>query len=401
MKGGSMTKPEEDNENSLEKAIRLSNDSSYTKTLESVREWLARYSKTDFKIFSNETDLSVLHDLSTSLAESAKTIDTEDVLKDHEKWRASISEITAGYKEVLEQNYRDAISRRCTAWVTSLDISRYFESAELVDEALIVDPDRPLTKETAQAAIPKVVDNAEQFGKVTKVLVNVIAKTDTGAQVGMSAELTREQAMEQLELDKVLVNGEPQLIAVPKSLNVGYHSQLALVDQSRRHSPGTEQKEDLVPLGSYAQTFIDKVDRRTRTITFKSRKHKPLTVLPDRDEAWQLVEFLLTNGTVEKEGWLDLSPAFDKWTADFRVPAKPDPNGSEMADPYHDMTKLRHHIQSTAKRGRRKLTVNGKGEKKKKIPQIRLLPKINHETYDPVVHDYEEALARAKSRVKK
>lgn len=205
---------------------------------------------------------------------------------------------------------------------------------------------------------------------------------------------SRAEILANMEIDRVIIDGKPDYIGVRPEINRKFgdkpHTLAEIRELERQEnlppSPPSppEPEEDLVPLGSWAEEFIAKADRKTKTIVFSNHKNKKLQVKESRTMAWEVVELVL-GGRKEDEGWVKLPPRLAKWAANFRVGIKPPSGGSEMADPYHDMTKLRHHIVNKRTRGEKI------GKETDKDTYVRLQPKINHETYDPVVAVFEEA----------
>ncbi len=209
---------------------------------------------------------------------------------------------------------------------------------------------------------------------------------------------SREEILANMEIDHVIIDGKPDYIGVRPEINRKFgakpHTLADIRELERRQNPllPPEPEEDLVPLGSWAEEFIAKADRKTKTVVFSNHKNKKLQVMANRTMAWEVVELVL-GGKKEDEGWVKLPPRLAKWAANFRVGTKPLPGGSEMADPYHDMTKLRHHIVNQRTRGKKI------GKETDKNTYDRLQPKINHETYDPVVTAFEEAKKVAQQRL--
>lgn len=210
--------------------------------------------------------------------------------------------------------------------------------------------------------------------------------------------IPREQILADMEIDRVYYKGKPRIIGVSRDFNreLGAEKHSIVVDGDRTtvvtmSEPATPPpKEDLVPLGSYARQFIEKADRLTHTITFKTGEK--LVMRSDRAIAWQIVECLLQNGETKDNGWVTLPAELQgkKWTSQFLVQVKPLRGGSAMADPYDDMTKVRHHIETDAKRGRR--------PEKASPPKFHFCRRLNHKTYDPVLKAYKEAEKEQKRR---
>lgn len=381
-----MGESNENQNNSLSEAIKASAKIDCT-SLQQLANDLIDSIKLDPPTYIDSKTIKRFTECSSYLSDYYKEITLDDVVLNHDSLKSSIIDISDSIAELSKIaaepvpyiQYEDIHFHGIPPIdlthldLPPIDIEPLVESAKNAGEALTPEPNKPYTEQKAEAAIPKLVDFANQFGKVTKVIVTVAVQTDSGAQVMKGVTLTREQAMTSLAVDQALAAAEPMPVGLP---------------------PPPPPAEDLVTLGSYARTFISKVDRRTRTITFSDGRKKPLKALEGRAEAWATLEFLLTNGTIEEDGWVDQPEHLSKWSADFRVPVKPDPHGNQMADPRHDMTKLRHHIESTAKQGRPK-------SYQSESVRLRFLPTINHKTYDPVLTEYKNALARVKKRASK
>ena len=365
-----------------EEKSEKTNENPYTALLKQTQDYFGQLG-TIGQVTLDYDYFKTLGDLSSKLTSYSKTISPDDVLSFHDSWRSSITDLS------------DTLINLPHIGLTtfgSVSLSQLVESAISADKALTAEPDKPYTEKKAEAAIPKVVDFATQVDKVTKVIVTVVAQTESGAQAMISRTLTREEALAGMDLDKVLINDTPTLVALPKSLNLSYNSKLALVDKSRQEPTDVAQAEDLVPLGSYARQFVEKADRLTHTITFKSGRS--LQMLPDRIIAWQVVEFLLSEGEAKTGGWVELPRELQdkKWSGQFRVPT-PSPLGAgTMTDPTHDMTLVRYHIRTTAKQGRRGASAP--------VPKFRFCRTIDHATYDPLIKRYKNALAEAKRRAK-
>lgn len=334
--------------------------------------------------------------LSSYFEKLPKVTLTDELLENRLDWSKSITDISTNVTTWFEERskfWQSDFSDLDKVWkdhLEAIDVTPLNESADKAAEALTGDPEKPYTKKEAKAALPKLVEFAKQYDEVTEAIVTLTVKTKSGGQAMTSVKMTREQMMSDMDLDRVLVNGEPMMIALPKSLNQPKNAQLALVDVNHPTAALPPPKEDLVPLGSYARRFIDKADRMTHTITFK--KGQPLKMRPDRTIAWQLVEYLLTEGELKNGGWLTRPPELQgkKLSAEFRVPI-PSPLGKgTMTDPNDDMTRVWHHIQQTAKSGRPGLNAQE--------PKFRFFHHINHKTYDKVVKAYEDALAEKKRR---
>lgn len=351
--------------------------------------------KLDFSKVKGE--YSAIVNLSDYL-DNPKDVVTQELLKYRYDWCESITSISANLSSWFERSksWKDDISDYWKALKKSyeaIDVTPLTESAEKATEALTGEPDKPYTEKEAEAALPKLVNFAKQYDEVAEAIITVSVKTKSGGQAVMSAKMTREQIMSGMEIDRAFVNGEPTMIALPRKLNreLGARKHSIVIDGDQPAAlPPPEPAEDLVTLGSYARQFIEKADRLTHAIHFKNGDK--LELLADRDIAWQIVECLLQNGEIKDGGWVTLPPELQdkKWSSQFLVPVKPLRGGSAMADPRHDMTKVRHHIETDAKKGRR--------PENAPPPKYRFCRHINHKTYDPVNMAYKAAVKEQKRR---
>lgn len=385
--------------NPIAEAIKATSGGDFTTSLQITHEWLKKVCELDAATVYDPATVQVWSTLSNDLLSSSQSIATDEVLKNHDSWRQSIIDISSNFSNLFDGRlhvYGSRYSEARERWnegLDAIDVAPLVESAKDAAEALKAKPEQPYTEKEAKAALPKLVNVASKYDEVTEAFATLVVRTKSGGEFMMNTRLTREQILSGMELDRAFVNGQPTLIALPKRLNrelgARKHSIVIDGDQPTALPP---PDEDLVPLGSYARQFVEKADRLTHTITF--RGGRSLRMLPDRIIAWQVVEHLLSEGEAKTGGWVELPRELQdkKWSGQFRVPI-PSPLGAgTMADPHHDMTLVRHHIQTTAKQGRRGASAS--------VPKFRFCRTLDHAAYDPLVERYKKALAEAKRRAK-
>lgn len=395
----SKSKGKQDKVNSIAEAIKATSVGDFTSYLQLSHEWVEKICQLDALAFRDFKEVSTWTALSNNLLSSSKSIVTDEVLKNHDSWRKSIIDISSNFSTLFDGRlhvYGSSYSKARERWnegLEAIDVAPLAESAKDAAKALTAKPKQPYTEKKAEAALSKLADFASKYDEVTEAFATLVVRTKSGGEVMMNTHLTREQILSGMDLDHVLVDGQPTVIALPKRLNreLGARKHLIVIDGDQPAALPPPD-EDLVPLGSYARQFVEKADRLTHTITFKSGRS--LQMLPDRIIAWQVVEHLLSDGEAKTGGWVELPRELQdkKWSGQFRVPIAFPLGGGTMADPHHDMTLVRHHIQTTAKQGRRGASAP--------VPKFRFCRTLDHAAYDPLVERYKTALAEAKRRAK-
>lgn len=385
--------------NRIAEAVKATSGGDFTTCLQLSYEWIKKVCEFDTPTIYDPATMQVWSTLSNNLLSSSQSIATEEVLKNRDSWRQSIIDISSNFSNLLDGRlhvYGSRYSEARERWnegLDAIDVSPLVESAKDAAEALKAKPEQPYTEKEAEAALPKLVKVASEYDEVTEAFATLVVRTKSGGEFMMNRSLTREQILSGMDLDHAFFNGQPTVIALPKSINraLGARKHSIVIDGDRPAALPPPD-EDLVPLGSYARQFVEKADRLTHTITFKSGRS--LRMLPDRIIAWQVVEHLLSDGEAKTGGWVELPRELQdkKWSGQFRVP-KPSPLGAgTLTDPNHDMTLVRYHIRTTAKQGRRGASAP--------VPKFRFCRTIDHATYDLLVKQYKEAQAEAKRRAK-
>ena len=312
----------------------------FTKLLEENRKYME--SLTDkIKVFSFSKSLPQIEivwpdtNLSKSLIDSAKAIETDDVLKNYRKLNGSLDGLISSFEIIKSIDWPKPIDIEPFDLkpidVESINFDSVIKSAAEAKEALTPEiPDESLTERKAETAVGKLVDFASQYGEVIELSVQTIltAKTSTGQEITVRNSVTRKEGFASIDLNQVLSEGQP----------------LAL--------PPPEPAHELLELGAYARGFVKEVDLTARTITFKRKSCQTLH-FNDRKIVRDVLKLTLGPEADKKTGWVKLPDELRKWKDEFRVPVKL-PRGNQVADPHHDMTKLRHHIDTDAKSGRPK-----------------------------------------------
>jgi len=260
-------------------------------------------------------------------------------------------------------------------------LAPYQRSAQIAQEALTPKPgSTSLSAQVAKAAIPKLVDFAEQLGNVTDVVITMKATTDTGSTAVMQQKFkvqpprSKRQVLQTLEITSAVCNGETIQIGVPPALNRHYAAKPIVLDDAPKKPDNTQRPAvgSNVPagaIGKYASKLVkaDQIDWQKRIIVFKGR-YRPIVKVPmESNGAWEYMKRLLASD--HPKGWIPLEDDKDaRWSGHFD---RRDEN--KRVDANHPLTNLRCRIESKRKPGRQRVA-DMKDLDEPRVPMIRLAP---------------------------